>query len=144
MKKSKSSLPAAEKKGFRIGVRFSLEDLELLEERSTIPGLVNVVLHASANEKKGRAYKATVEFIRSAALGATLKRPVPELSRLGYIELQRIGNNINQLARAIHNTQSAQLPGLVNEVRDRLRNVSDWLVGIDQDRIDRHSGESAK
>ena len=44
------------------------------------------------------------EYLRSAALNKTIRpQPkVPEINRATYVELGRIGNNINQLTKAAH------------------------------------------
>ena len=44
------------------------------------------------------------EYLRSAGLNKTIRATVkvPEINRATYIELGRIGNNINQLTKAAH------------------------------------------
>ena len=59
--------------------------------------------HAEIKTKAGRL--SLSEFFRRAGLGQPLPRvrhrpPVPEVNRLTYIELGRIGTNVNQLAKA--------------------------------------------
>ena len=44
------------------------------------------------------------EYLRSAALNKTIRTQakIPEINRATYVELGRIGNNINQLTKAVH------------------------------------------
>ena len=44
------------------------------------------------------------EYLRSAGLNKTIRgtAKVPEINRATYVELGRIGNNINQLTKAAH------------------------------------------
>ncbi len=42
------------------------------------------------------------EYIRATALEQKIPRSVPTINREFYIELIRIGNNINQIARAVN------------------------------------------
>lgn len=54
-------------------------------------------LAAQANQKLS-------EYLRSAGLNKTIRPTVkvPEINRATYVELGRIGNNINQLTKAAH------------------------------------------
>jgi hypothetical protein len=145
MHKSSKSLALERKKAFRVGVRFSHDDLRQLECNASVPGLANIVMNATVNEKKGRAYKVAAEFIRRAALGAELPRPIPSLSLKGYVGLQRIGNNINQIAKILHSMQTEdELLELMRSFKDDLRGMAQQLMGIDESDIERYFAKDRK
>jgi hypothetical protein len=102
-------------------------------------------MNATVNEKKGRAYKVAAEFIRRAALGAELPRPIPSLSLKGYVELQRIGNNINQIAKILHSMQTEdELLELMRSFKDDLRGMAQQLMGIDESDIERYFAKDGR
>jgi hypothetical protein len=67
--------------------------------------------HAQVRDLADRAGVSMSEYLRSRSLDRPVplrRRPkpaplvVPELNRLAYQGLDRVGNNLNQIARAIH------------------------------------------
>ena len=55
-------------------------------------------------EKAQQAGLKLSEYLRAAALNKTIRQraKIPEINRATYVELGRIGNNINQLTKAVH------------------------------------------
>ncbi|UTG93166.1 MobC family plasmid mobilization relaxosome protein [Geobacter sulfurreducens] len=54
------------------------------------------------HEKSQRVGVSFSTFLREAGLGRELPRPVPKLNLDTYMELSRIGRNLNQLVKSIH------------------------------------------
>ena len=71
---------------------------------------LNYQLRLLPSERKIMEQKAEAanlklsEYLRSAGLNKTIRSQpkVPEINRATYVELGRIGNNINQLTKAAH------------------------------------------
>lgn len=65
--------------------------------------------------KAGLAAFTVPEFIRHAALSLDIPAAVPELNREAYSELANLGNNLNQISRAINSDGNiaVQLPTLI-------------------------------
>ena len=59
---------------------------------------------STMEEKAQQAGLKLSEYLRSAALNKTIRpqAKIPEINRATYVELGRIGNNINQLTKAAH------------------------------------------
>ena len=72
------------------------------------------------------------EFIRAAALKRRLPPPsVSEVNRRTYEELARIGNNLNQLVRAIHGRVVDGVDGdLLQQLSDRVRTLALEVLGV--------------
>ena len=72
------------------------------------------------------------EFVRRAAL--KLRMPAaaaPEVNRETYRELCRIGNNVNQLMRAVNEGRVGQVdPILLGELRDLVKEVGLQCLGV--------------
>ena len=70
----------------------------------------NYQLRLLPSERKTMEQKAAAanlklsEYLRAAGLNKTIRSQpkVPEINRATYVELGRIGNNINQLTKAAH------------------------------------------
>ncbi|MGE4232031.1 MAG: hypothetical protein AB7F43_01765 [Bacteriovoracia bacterium] len=73
------------------------------------------------------------EYIRRAALKRRLPpSPAPEINRKTYLELSRIGNNLNQLLRAIHAGEGASLhSSLLYELREALKQLAFEVLGAE-------------
>lgn len=54
------------------------------------------------HEKSQRVGVCFSTFLREAGLGRELPRPVPKINLDTYMELGRIGRNLNQLVKCIH------------------------------------------
>ena len=67
------------------------------------------------------------EYLRSAGLNKTIRPTikVPEINRASYIELGRIGNNINQLTKAAH--ASVTRNGNCNVDTEKLSELSELI-----------------
>ncbi len=73
------------------------------------------------------------EFIRRAALKRRLPPPpVPEINRRAYEELARIGNNLNQLLRAVHSRAVQCVDGeLLRQLGEVVCHLALTLLGAD-------------
>lgn len=71
------------------------------------------------------------EFVRRAALKLRMPEPpVTEVNRETYRELCRIGNNVNQLMRAINEGRVSQVdPNLLGELRALIKEVGLQCLG---------------
>ena len=61
---------------------------------------------------------------------------IPEVNRLLYVELSRIGNNINQIARACNEARLTGLrtnvdPEVLKALSDKLSEVALAVIGVD-------------
>lgn len=54
------------------------------------------------HEKSQRMNLSYSTFIRDAGLGRELPRPIPKINLDTYMELSRLGRNLNQLVKLIH------------------------------------------
>ena len=79
----------------RIGIYFSEDELDQLEDRLAVPGLASTVRSGGKNLRKGQ--KEASEKLRGLALGLRVKA-VPVLNRQAYADLGRVGGNIRQIA----------------------------------------------
>jgi len=102
-----------------VPVRLTLEERELLH-------------------KKASDHRISLsEFIRRMALSRRLPpKPAPEVNKSTYQELARIGNNLNQLLRALHEGRipfidTASLTELV-ELRRTLKLIGLQVLGYDE------------
>ena len=79
-----------------------------------------------------RLHVSLSEFVRRAAL--KLRMPpaaAPEVNRETYRELCRIGNNVNQLMRAVNEGRVGQVdPILLGELRDLIKEVGLQCLGL--------------
>lgn len=77
------------------------------------------------------------EFVRRAALKRRLPpAPPPQINRDIYQELSRIGNNLNQVARKIHQGAVAvelELVGTLTELKGVVKEVGMKVLGADRD-----------
>lgn len=88
------------------------------------------------------------EYLRRAGLGKPQRRLVPEINRQTYIELGRIGNNLNQLTKACHLAlkQGGSLsidPALLQSLSERLDLLRLEVLGVnsnDRDEDDWQTG----
>jgi len=71
------------------------------------------------------------EFIRAAALKRCLPPPAaPEVNRRTYEELARIGNNLNQLVRAVHAKAVAVVDAaILHQLADAVRRLGLEVLG---------------
>ena len=71
------------------------------------------------------------EFIRAAALKRRLPPPAaPEVNRRTYEELARIGNNLNQLVRAVHAKAVAVVDAaILHQLADAVRRLGFEVLG---------------
>ncbi|MGB5634025.1 MAG: plasmid mobilization relaxosome protein MobC [Waterburya sp.] len=82
----------------------------------------NYQLRLLPSERKTMEQKAEAanlklsEYLRAAGLNKTIRSQpkVPEINRATYVELGRIGNNINQLTKAAHASLKRGGSGNVN------------------------------
>jgi hypothetical protein len=72
------------------------------------------------------------EFIRTVACKRRLPPPsAPEINRRTYEELARLGNNLNQLARAVHTRVETCVDiDLLRQIRDHVRLVALEVLGV--------------
>lgn len=89
---------------------------------------VNVYLHpdeaAELDRRRSRAGLQRGPYMRMAALNQ-LPRQIPELNRVAWAELSRIGSNLNQLAREFNQGN----PPLFDEVEAALSELRASLIG---------------
>ncbi len=66
------------------------------------------------------------EYVRRAVLKRRLPPlPAPEINRSAYQELARVGNNLNQLTKAIHSGQASCVGvGLLEEISAAVQNLA--------------------
>lgn len=102
-----------ELKILQINLRVTLNEQIQLEEAARTHGL-NVV-----------------EFIRRRALQKQLpKFKMSSLERDLLIELSRIGNNINQIAKKANQSNSSNLKGLENELLNLTKSLNEIKNGL--------------
>jgi bifunctional pyridoxal-dependent enzyme with beta-cystathionase and maltose regulon repressor activities len=99
-------------KVFQVNVRFTCEDLLLIESQSKTYGL------------------SVVEYVRKRALNKQLpKHTISPINRELLIELSRIGNNVNQLAKKsnqnfldkyVYNRDLRELKDILNQIKTEL------------------------
>jgi len=97
-----------------VPVRFTSEERDLLRRFAEARGL------------------SLSDFIRTAALGRKLPLPPPAPEdRIAYQELARVGNNLNQLLRAIHGgTASVVEPELLTILSAEVRRLGLRFLGV--------------
>ncbi|MDJ0596891.1 MAG: plasmid mobilization relaxosome protein MobC [Pleurocapsa sp. MO_226.B13] len=96
----------------------------------------NYQLRLLPSERKTMEQKAAAanlklsEYLRAAGLNKTIRSQpkVPEINRATYVELGRIGNNINQLTKAAH--ASLKRSGNCNVDPTELSELSDLIKRI--------------
>jgi hypothetical protein len=113
-------IPEEDRRTYRIGVWLNEAELRQLERGIALPGMAELVMHGGANARKG--LKAASEVMRAKALGQRIRLKVPEVNLELQAELGRLGNNVNQIARAINSglldvTDRAMLRGILDELR---------------------------
>lgn len=101
-----------------VPIRYTTEERECLYEAARSVGL------------------SLSEFVRRSALKRPLpKASSPEVNRETYRELCRIGNNLNQLMRAIH---EGKVDGLdlaqLSELKALVKNIGLQTIGVSDDR----------
>ena len=71
------------------------------------------------------------EFVRRAALKRRMPpSAAPEVNRETYTQLCRIGNNLNQLMRAVNESRASGVdPGLLTELRGLVKEVGFQTLG---------------
>ncbi len=77
------------------------------------------------------------EFVRRAALKRRLPpAPAPQINRDIYQELSRIGNNLNQVAKKIHEgavSVDLELIGTLSELKGVVKSVGMKVLGVSGD-----------
>lgn len=96
-----------ERRGHTVSVRLNVEELAQVDER-----------RAKINMQRG-------EYLRTAALYA-LPPVIPELNKMAWVELSRIGGNLNQIAHQINAGDS--LP--IAEIQQALGELRRALIGV--------------
>ena len=74
------------------------------------------------------------ECVRRAAFGRKLPPPpVPSINREAYVELSRIGNNLNQMVKRIHTgeVKIVNLP-LVYQLQEEVKKVGLLFLGAEK------------
>lgn len=87
------------------------------------------------------------EYIRATALKRKIPPSIPEINREIYIQLIRIGNNINQIARVAN--VGIKRGDRLNVEMNKLTELSEYLdrlklevLAISPDTLDREDGET--
>lgn len=81
-------------------------------------------------EKADRLRLPPSDLLRRAALGQKLPRAVPEINLKTYLELGRVGNNVNQFLRNFYLGQAIAPPaGLFEELAELIRAARRELRG---------------
>jgi hypothetical protein len=101
-----------------VPIRFSDEERKFLYEQASSVGL------------------SLSSFIRRAALKRRMPPPpVPQINRDSYQELCRIGNNLNQVARAVHERRIQSSDGafasLLTELGRAVKGVGMRVYGVE-------------
>ena len=102
----------------------------------------NFALRLSPSEKTALIEKATdaeltlSEYLRSTGLKKHLRPPVPQINRETYVELGRIGNNINQMTKACHTAINQGRgcninPAALSSLKKQLDLLRLQVIGID-------------
>ena len=106
--------PAEEKRGTRVSVYFTPDELIELDAR------------------RGGACRG--RFLRSAGLGRRLAAPIPELNREAWAALARTAANLNQIARSMNAAGQGHddLVGILAELHGEVQALRSDLVGLDQ------------
>lgn len=91
---------------------------------------ISVMVRFTKNEAeaidKKRGKTARAVFIRQCVNGAKISPPIPSINIETRAELAKIGNNINQIARAIN---QGLVPDL-SEIQELLKNLKLTLLGV--------------
>lgn len=95
-----------ERRGHTVSVRLNVEELAQVDER-----------RATLNMQRG-------EYLRTAALYA-LPPVIPELNKTAWVELSRVGGNLNQIAHRLNAGDA--LP--IEEIRAALGELRRALIG---------------
>jgi len=93
------------------------------QARSTVVPIRLTQIERDELQSKARDASVSLsEYVRRAAFLRRLPpRSVPEVNRETYVELARVGNNLNQLMRAIHEGRvQVLLPEALAQVQDVL------------------------
>lgn len=116
------------------------------KRRSTTGEIANKIIpirltaseHATVQQQAGAL--SLSEYFRRAGLGLKIttprsRPPVPEINRQSYLELGRIGNNLNQLTKACHTAhlQGQALPidrQLLDELSEQISQLRLAVLGI--------------
>lgn len=93
-------LPEHLRRVHRVGVWLNEVELEDLERALAVPGLAKLVMYGGKDVRKG--LKRASEAMRDRVFGRRVRMTVPEINRLAYADLGRLGNNVNQIAAAIN------------------------------------------
>jgi len=102
--------------------------------RHTIGVRVNEDERRRIQEKADRMNMAPAQWLRHAALDRVLPPcPAPKVNRDMYVELGRIGNNINQLVKA---TNSGRTPAILPPFRELVNAIINFrleIIGVRHD-----------
>ncbi len=99
---------------------------------SVVPIRFTASEHTSLRSAANKLGVSLSQFVRTKACGRRLPRsPAPEINRRTYEELCRIGNNLNQLLRAVHSrtAEVVDLDLLVSLSRS-VREVATQVLGV--------------
>lgn len=107
-------LPAADLRRVSVGVRFTIAERDALAGRAAAMGL------------------SLAELVRHAALSRKLPSPpVAAINRDEYASLARLGNNLNQLAKAYHETGAVSVDAdLLLSLLEEVKRLRLALLGI--------------
>ena len=118
------------------------------ERRKNFPLRLSSEERAALEEKAKEAGLKLSAYLREAGLNKTISRKntlIPEINRATYVELGRIGININQLAKAantsvlkglecnINTNELGELLALLQEIRLSILGISEEKMGINGD-----------
>ncbi len=105
------------------------------EPRKIFPLLLSPSERVELERRAAEAGMKLSEYLRRAGLKRKRRARVPDINRQTYIELGRIGNNLNQIAKACHLNPSVGGchldPNLLQSLCDQLDQVRLELLGVD-------------
>lgn len=96
---------------------------------------------ATLEQRAAEAGLKLSEYLRQAGLKRKGRTRVPEINRQTYIELGRIGNNLNQLTKACHIALSQGYgchldPTLLQSLSDKLDQIQLEVIGVNPNSSD--------
>lgn len=85
--------------------------------------------------KKARGSQSLADYLRKIALKGKVIHPIPAIERTTFTELNRIGNNLNQIAKHLnsaeanifHKRTKVDLQGELNSLNERLDEITRQL-----------------
>ena len=113
------------------------------ERRKNFPLRLSTTERAALEEKAKEAGLKLSAYLREAGLNKTIQNPkkfIPQINRAVYVELGRIGININQLAKAantsvlkglecnINTNELSELLSLLQEIRLSVMGIKDDMT----------------